>query len=472
MFWGMPQEIELLHTLAMLLGGYEAATLLGWSFGFLTLVGIFGYTKDHFGYNAAWVALACLLVGQSFSTSLAWGYVEWPAMLFATAMIIVMDDWLGNMKPHTIILAGILAGMALATKYTAGILLLAGMVIISSRFKSLGWQLTLKTLLTFGFSAVLIFSPWLIKNALATGNPVYPLLYPSGAMDQFRLDFYQKSSTTRPWLEMFLLPWQATVWGIEGKVGYSASIGPLLLGVSLMSVLGWKQRTKIEKTAILNVAFITGTCLIIWALASQAFGLLGQSRLYFSFFPAWAILGAAGFSAIEKLSVEKIRFGRITSVLVLLIFSFAVFETVVNTPYLPAKDVIFGHRSQEDYIKDNLGWYGPAMQAILDLPEGSKVLMLWETRSLYCLPKCDPDEVIDRWIHDARTFGTAGNILASWQEQGFTHLLLNLDGAAYFQKYETWDTNEDWEKFKILLEKLPPPINFGNSYSLYSLNSP
>ena len=472
MFWGMPQEMEMLHTLAMSLGGFEAATLLGWSFGFLTLVGIFSFTKERFGINAAWAAVASLLVGQTFSASLAWGYVEWPSMLFATAMIIALDDWLGNIKPGSIVLAGIFAGMGLATKYTAGILLLAGLVVILSRFKSLGWQNTLKTLLIFGFSATLVFSPWLVKNALATGNPVYPLLFPSGAMDQIRLDFYQKNPAPRPLIEMLLLPWQATIWGVERKVGFSASIGPLLLGLSLLSGIGWRERTKTEKVSILNVAFLTGTCLIIWALVSQAFVYLNQSRLFFSFFPAWAILGGVGFSAIEKLSVEKVRFGRIVSVLVLLIFGFAVFETGVNAPYLAAKNVIFGHRTSNEYIKDHLGWYMPAMQAIRDLPEGSRVLMLWETRSLYCLPKCDPDEVIDRWYHDVRTDATAERIVTSWRGQGYTHLLISLDGELFVRESESRFSLDDWVQLDTLLGELPPPVKFGESYSLYSLNFP
>lgn len=472
MFWGMPQLIEMLHTLAMEMGGSEAATLLGWSLGFLTLVGIFSFTWERIGINGAWAALACLLVGQTFTASLAWGYVEWPSMLFATAMIFALDHWFGNSKPTNIILAGFFAGFALSTKYSAGILLLAGIVIISTQSKYLGWRITFQTLLIFGFSAVLVFSPWLVKNALATGNPVYPLMFTSGGMDQIRLDFYQKPPNPRPLIEMFLLPWQATIWGVERKVGFSASIGPLFLGLSLLAGIGWRDRIRSEKMTIMIVGYLTVTCLIIWALVSQNFEYLIQSRLFFSFFPAWAILGGVGFSAIEKISVEKIRFGRIISVLVLLVFSFSVFETGVNTPYLAAVNVISNHQSSDEYVKDHLGWYGPAMQAIRELPEGSRVLMLWETRSLYCLPKCDPDEVIDRWFHDIRKFGTADEIIKSWREQGYTHLLISHDGELFVRRSDSRFSMDDWQQLDILVGELNQAINFGDSYLLYSLQSP
>lgn len=470
--WGMPEGTEMLNTLVMVLGGNETASLLGWFLGLLTIMGIFSYAKERLGNNAAWVAITCLLVGETFSSSLAWGYNEWPSMFFATATLITLDEWLKNKASKTAVLAGIFGGMALTTKYTAGLILLAGMIIILNEFKMKNWQTTFKTLLIFGISAVLVFSPWLIKNTLPTGNPLYPILYPSGEMDELRLDFYQKNSVTQSWFETLLLPWQATVWGIEGKVGYSSSIGPLLLGLSLMAGFGWQNRARIEKIAIRNVGLLTVTGLVIWGIASRIAEPLYQSRLFFSFFPAWAILGGAGFDSISKIKVATIRFGRIASSLILLVLVFAVLETGLRTQRQGALDVLLGLQNSEEYKADNMGWYAPAMEAIRRLPNGTRVLLLWEPRSLYCLPKCDPDEIIDRWYHDIRTYGTADKVLTSWREQGYTHLLINLDGAKFIRENETWDTDQDWDYLETLLNSLNSPNEFGNSYSLYSLASP
>ncbi len=329
-FWGMPEQTEILHTLAMLFGGNEAATFLGWAMGLLALIGIFSYTCERLGQRAAWAALACLLAGGTLSASLAWGYVEWPSMLFGTCMLIALDKWLTDKDQKSIALAGIFTGMALATKYTAGIILIAGAVVILSEFKTTGARITGKTILLFGVSAVLMVLPWLAKNFLATGNPLYPSFFPSGAMDQLRLNFLQKTVSPRPWFELLLLPWQVTVWGVEGKVGYSASIGPLLLGLSLLAGLGWHDSTRFEKNAIRNAALVTVTGMVVWAVASQVAGLLNQSRLYFAFFPAWAVLGGAGFAAFGRLKITGIRFGRIAAALVLLVMFFAVFETGVK----------------------------------------------------------------------------------------------------------------------------------------------
>lgn len=44
---------------------------------------------------------------------------------------------------------------------------------------------------------------------------------------------------------------------------------------------------------------------------------------------------------------------------------------------------ILGTRSAEEYLDGALGWYGRAMRALADLPQGSRTLFLWDERGLY-----------------------------------------------------------------------------------------
>jgi hypothetical protein len=290
-------------------------------------------------------------------------------------------------------------------------------------------------------------------------------------MDQFRLDFLQKNALPRAWGESVLLPWLATVWGVEGKVGFSASIGPLLLGLSPLALLGWDQRTTGQKSSIKLVALVTIVGLAMWAVASHAAGLLIQSRLYFAMFPAWAILAGIGFSSFDKLNIRNIRFGRLVAVLVFLVLGFLIFETGLKSFRQSAPQVILGQVSPDEYRSRNLGWYATAMESIRQLPSDSRVLLLWEPRNLNCLPRCDPDDFIDQWLHDMYLYGEADRILEVWKTQGYTHLLLNLGGATYARERESSITSEDWKQLDALLAKLPPPVEFGESYSLYPLGA-
>ena len=472
-FWGMSALVEMLHTLAMLFGGDESAALLGWAISSLAIFGVFGFVNEQIGLRAAWAAAACLLAGGTFSASPAWGYVEWPSMLFGIVMLTTLHEWLMEKSHKHIFLAGILAGLALSTKYTSGILLVAGVFVILSEIKSLRWRGAGIAILLFGFSAALVMLPWLGKNFLATGNPFYPSFFPSGAMDQLRIDFLQKNALPRTWGESILLPWLATVWGVEGKVGFSASIGPLLLGLSPLAFLGgWRHRTAEQRSALKLAAIVTFVGLAMWAGASHAAGLLIQSRLYFAMFPAWAILAGIGFASFETLSVQNIRFGRLAAVLVVLVLGFSIFETGASALNASALKMVLGQISPQEYRSQNLGWYASAMEGIRQLPPESRVLLLWEPRNLNCLPKCDPDDLIDQWLHDMRTYGKADRILAVWKTQGYTHLLLNRGGASFARENETWYTAADWHELEALLAQLPPPENFGTSYSLYSLTNP
>ena len=470
MFWGMPQQIEMLYTFPMSLAGPEAATVLGWGLGIITLLGLLGYVKEKLSLLAAWVAVVCLLGGRSLSTSLAWGYTEWPVMLFGMGMIVALDTWRNILKKEYLILAAVFAGFALGSKYTAGQLILIGLAIIfwdGLRGANRRW---LSNLLWFGGIAVLVSLPWWIKNWVATSNPFYPLLFPAGAMSQARLDYYS-GNVWGSWLDLVILPWQVTVWGVENGVGFSWSIGPLLLGFGALAWVGWQAWGAEKKRLFSTAAIATLTGFIVWALASRLNGLLIQTRLYAAFFPAWAILGALGYESMANLRAAGVRFGRIAAAILLLVFAFNLIETGVDYNQKAPFATLTGTISPASYRTRNLGSYQAAMSALQGLPPNARVLMLWETRSLACLPLCDPDEVIDRWYDDSYKYASAEETLEAWRAQGYTHLLLNTAGREFVQDNDTRISQQSWDRLEILLKSLPAPEAVGSGYQLYKLGT-
>lgn len=467
-FWGMPQQIEMLYLFAMGLGGAEAATMLGWGLGALTLIGLLGYLKEMVNLTAAWVAVACLLGGSSLASSLSWGYTEWPVMLYGLGVFVALDTWRHSSNRAYLLLAAALAGFALGSKYTAGQLIVIGLVIISwDGFKKRDPR-ALTNLLYFGSLSALISLPWWIKNWLATTNPFYPLLYPAGAMTQLRLDHY-RGEIWGSWLDMLILPWQAVVWGVEGKQEFSWSIGPLMLGFGALSWVGWQARGSEEKRLLSTSAIATVTGFVIWAVASRLNGLLIQTRLYVAFFPAWAILGGIGFDALANLRAAGIRFGRIGAAVLLMVFTFNLIEIGGEVSQKAPFAVLNGTLSPAAYRARNLGSYAEALSALEELPPDARVLMLWETRSLDCLPNCDPDETIDRWYETSLTHASAEEILHFWQVDGYTHLLLNKIGLEFILENDGRISSANWKKLETLLSMLAPPNNIAPGYELYEL---
>jgi hypothetical protein len=123
----------------------------------------------------------------------------------------------------------------------------------------------------------------------------------------------------------------------------------------------------------------------------------------------------------------------------------------------------------QSYLEKNLGWYAPVALAVQSLPPGSKVLMLWEPRSLYCVPRCSPDEVLDRWLRELRAGLAPVAILQEWRQAGYTHLLYNRFGAGFVKDQDSRYLPADWQALEYLLAQLPPPADFGAAFQLYSL---
>jgi len=474
MYWGMPQTAEMIYTWAMAVGGLSAAPVLGWMVGLVALTGLLGLISQELGPDPAWVGVSALLAGFTLADGLSWGYNDWWTILFGLGCFVALSRWKDTDEDNHLALAGILAGIAVGTKYTAGLILLSGIVVIVLHRKAKPRR-ALRSLLWFSLPALFIFSPWLVKNILATGNPVYPLLVPSGAMTTMRLDLYQGGAPWGNWLDVFLLPVRATYYGLEGAPGYSASIGPLLLGLGFAAALGWRKREQQERSKILLAAQIGLTGILTWMIAGRFSSYLLQSRLYLSLFPMLAFLAAAGYAGLRRTVLSGVRLGVVSGFLIFLVLGLNFAQVWLHQVELGSMNAVSGLRCAEDYLADNLGWHQPAMDSINKLPSGSRVLMLWEPRSLYCLPNCDPDEILDRWLrarYESKISApaTAREILDSWKTSGFSHLLYFKLGADFEQENNQRYIAEDWQELDDLLTQLEPLESFGETYTLYRIS--
>ena len=474
MFWGMPQTAEMLYTWAMALAGEPAAVALGWATGVLALVGMLGFGLQNFNPDESWVAAAALISGFTLASSLSWGYIDWLVMLVGVCWLAMLDIWVRDHQPGYLLLAGILAGLGFGVKYTAGILIGCGAIpVIYYNWPSI--RQILQDLLQYVAAAILAAAPWLVKNLLATGNPVYPLLFPAGAMSALRLALYQGGRPFGGWEDVFLLPLRATYIGFEGGKGYGASIGPLLIGLSVCAVVGWRLRSTPQKEAIRLAAIVGVSGLLSWMVLGRFTSYLLQTRLYLAFFPALAFLSAAGFSGLHSLAWPRLRLGRLAAFLIALVMGLNTFELAIATLQQEAPEAILGLKTDGEVLADNLGWYVPAMQAVRQLSPDQRALLLWEPRSLYCLPRCDPDEVLDRWMRER--YPSLGAqpvlndaILSGWRAAGYTHLLYYRLGADFIRREGAPAyIPDDWQALDALLKDLRLVQDFGGTYVLYSL---
>lgn len=470
-FSGMPQNTEMLYTWAMALGGAQAATTLGWGFAGLTLLGIWGWLRHTWGARPAWASVAAVTAGGSLVAVAAGGYTDWLGIYFALGCVILLERYHQTAERSSLPLAGAFAGLTLGTKYTSGLLTLAGLIaLIYGMLRHR--KFSLQPLLLFGLMVTLADLPWLLKNWLWTGNPAYPFLFPAGAMTQLRLDGYQNTPPSGTWQDFFLLPVRATMLGVEGAGTYGAAIGALLLGLGALAWLGKEQRTPQQRSQVsLNAALVLSGWLL-WAVANRLSGSLQQTRYAFALFPAILPLVAAGYQGLSAVRLGTLRLKRIAAALVLLALGANLLDTSTNTLRQGSLQNLLGITNDAQYLTTNLGWYQVALEAIRDLPEGSRVLMLYEARGYYCTPRCSADEILDRWRRDVTTYQTDAEILASWLSQSYTHVLVFSTGVQFLRGAE--DPHHPayfFDRLDSFLSTLPQPTLFGNDYALYSLRT-
>ena len=466
---GMPQNAEMLYTLAMAAGGAPAATTLGWGFALLAVLGLLGYLFNRLGSRPAWVGAAALLCGYSTLMLSASGYVEWLALWFGLGVLVLLDDWRQAGEKRSLVLAGVFIGLAVGTKYTAGVVALAGLAALAWH----AWKRKsnlLKSATLLGFSGLAAALPWFIKNWITTGNPVYPFFFGGGAMTDLRMQVWQNVPIYGNWLDIVFLPLRATYLGMEGASGYMAAIGPLLLGLGALAWLGRSGRSPEQTASLENAAWIAVTGLLVWVAGSQYSGRLIQTRYYFSLFPAFAVLAAYGYRGAARVSLGPLRLRRVLELFIPLILIFTWMETGTQVTRQDALRAALGLTSEADYVADNLGWYQPAMWGVKELPAGSRVLLLYEARGYYCAPVCTADEVLDRWKGDLDTYGNNDAVIQAWRQQGFTHVMAYTAGREFLRT--AGDPNhppEDMDRLDKLLTQLSQVEDYGGVYALYRL---
>lgn len=466
---GMPQNMEMLYTWAMALGGAQAAAALGWAVGSLTLLGLLGYLRQRLDVRAAWVGVASLLAGYTLVMLFGWAYMDTLPFLLGLGVLICLDGWQQQGGLRWTATAGLLAGLALGSKYTAGVIAVSGAVVLFLgvlRHGKKGWL----SLLVFGLAGLAAVAPWLVKNWITTGNPFYPFFFPAGQMTAVRLEVYQSVPPYGNWLDFFLLPLRATSLGIDSAEGYMFAPGALLLALGGLFWLAWRDLPDDSRPLLQTAALISISGLITWAAANRWSGNLIQTRYYISLFPAFATLAALGDYGLTRHSLPGVRLSRLVNAVILLALGMNLIETGLAVIRINPLPVLTGLKDEQTYLADNLGWYQPAMQAVRNLPEGSRVLLLYEARGYYCLPRCEADEILDRWKVTRSENSDFSVIRQTWIKEGYTHVLFYKTGAEFLvENKDPHHPPEDLQSLEKFLATLPPPVDFGGIYRLYSL---
>lgn len=177
-----PQLVDLLYTLPVAIDFDIAAKYIHFLFALATALLVILFIKKYLGLF--WGLLGGLMfltipVILKLSVTV---YVDLGLLFFFTASLFSAIIWLENTdRVRWLIISGVCSGLALSTKYNAmlSVTILAILILyfyIKTRANKYSNQFSIiKYMSIFSLLALLVYSPWLIRNYSLTDNPIYPL---------------------------------------------------------------------------------------------------------------------------------------------------------------------------------------------------------------------------------------------------------------------------------------------------------
>ncbi|MBB5347680.1 glycosyltransferase family 39 protein [Desulfoprunum benzoelyticum] len=177
-----PMNLDLLYTIPLYFGNDIIPKYIHYLFALLTAWLIHRYLNKRLGnvfglLGAIFFLSIPIIVKLSITV-----YVDLGLVFFTTASLLLLLQWAEkDFQLRYLLLAGLCCGLAAGTKYNGLISIFALTIfvpIIYQRSAGKDQQSNGKALLygmIFTVATFVAFSPWLIRNYVWTGNPIYPL---------------------------------------------------------------------------------------------------------------------------------------------------------------------------------------------------------------------------------------------------------------------------------------------------------
>lgn len=437
-YFGFPQGVEMLFALPMgVLGRDIGAAVIHFLLGLLALLAAMGLLRRYSDAAAAWTAAALLLSSYSLWLLFGWPYIDLGVMLYALLAFIAALRWRESGQDGWLVLAGVFAGLLIGTKYTAGLMLVALLVYTlwsaPRRF--------LRSSLILGGVALLVFAPWMLKGAVLYGNPVYPFFLGGLNWDNERSTAFSHLGRgllhSARW-QIPVLPLAATVFGVEKGLGYSFTAGPWLLTAPLLTLIGWRWLDEQARQLTMSALVMMGVLLIGWMAGAAVSEIALTPRQAASYIALSAVVGAVGLTGLSRWPRKPFDLDFIVHGIVGFTLIIGLVEMSSATLGSRLVPYLAGSISRSAYLEGEIGLYSQAMRRLNELPEGSRVRLMWEPRAYYCPAhvECVPDALTDSWARAIRSGLEPEAVLAQWRGD---YILLFKAGYDFYTRNENDD---------------------------------
>ncbi len=352
-------------------------------------------------------------------------------LLSAGCFIAAMESDDRNIALRWIALSGVFAGVACGFKYTAVVFIAIPIFAMTCFVSKQSAPKRIRSGLAFALGCGLTFAPWLIKNAVMTGNPVFPLLgswfdseIPGwGEAESAHFDAsHEPLSDEQSFSQRASLIWTRIVADPDHR------FGTVMLALAILAWL--KHRTRVDAALTLMLLFQ----LLAWLFVTHLYARFAVPMLI-----PLILLAARG-------AISRCR--SLTSPFAVVL----VMGAVLNSFF--AYQMYARHTQNDAGVRYNLeGATHAFTEGLLDgqahvgfinaeLPEDVNVLMVGDARPFYLKRRNDYCVVFNRnpFAEIAEEAESPATILDWLREHGYTHVLVH-----YGEMRRLRDTYGFWE---------------------------
>ncbi|PIE67569.1 MAG: hypothetical protein CSA23_03030 [Deltaproteobacteria bacterium] len=501
-----PMNLDLLYLLPLLWDNDIIPKYIHFSFALLTAFLIYRHLERQLGQVYGLLGALFFLsipIIVKLSTIV---YVDLGLICFSTAALLALINWIENRyATRYLIISALFCGLALGTKYNGLIVffLMSCMVPLSylRRHPGNGHEDRIRTQLkALGFGllfmivALVVFSPWMIKNLRMTGNPVYPLyngLFHSNANDT-RVETKPseitagRQKTDQPkskWsnfairkmvygeslIEIALIPVRVFFEGVDDNPRhFDGRLNPFLLILPLCLIPLARRRHNSRHPAywILS-SFAIAYLIFVFVKQDMRIRWIGP------IIPPLVILGMYALAGMRQLAAttHKKWVPAVIQVLIIvsLVIMFAWNAVYIQTLFrkVDAIPYILGRVDRDTYIARFRPEYALIRHIDTHFSEEVLILGLFIGDRIYYF---DRDIRLNKNVlFDAVTHaGSAEDIGRNLNRRGITHLLLRFDLT------QSWISrvfvDQEKTRLKTYFQKHVKPIAQNGGYGLFELS--
>ncbi|MEE3332556.1 MAG: hypothetical protein VX246_16940 [Myxococcota bacterium] len=431
----MPHLVEVLYAYAFAGGGFLAAKLLSVSFAGWTLLGLAALVRPHLGRLGVGVAALLYIAAPNLQWHLGLAHVEvalglW--LLGALVALLALERSSGGSRSDAVVL-GVCLGAALASKYTGWLFSIP--LLVAAAFVVVRAPLALaergRCVLLFSSIAGLSVLPWLWKNTIYTGNPIYPNAFDwfgglnwsdAQALHLERSMAFAGGATGGVGAAL-ALPWRLVA---EPTLYFSEAFSASLLAL-FMGGLGFAFSTPERRARHGLVAAVALGGVLVWWLGVQ------QGRFLVAWLPIAVILAVSCLSPLQARPREL-------AMVALAISLVGVAQLVGQAPRseLPAMDV-FRLSKPKLVARNQHHEVTQYLNAVV--PPGGKVLGLWENRLFFLKATLHADTAWEapQILSALRARDDAGGFAADRVAEGFTHGVITHNAQKYLDNERMFD---------------------------------